>query len=162
MSFTPREFRNALGLFPTGVAVVTAVNAEGLKVGITVNSFTSVSLDPPLVSVNLSKHIASYNDLVNAGHFTINILKKSQRQLSTQFAQAYSNKWENVAFYLNEYQAPVLECALATFECRHYSKFDAGDHAILVGQVLNFDVANEEMPLLFYKGGYHELPASNL
>ncbi|WP_397475874.1 flavin reductase family protein [Pusillimonas sp.] len=157
MSFTPKEFRNALGLFPTGVAVVTAVNAEGLKVGITVNSFTSVSLDPPLVSVNLSKNIASYSDLLNARHFTINLLKKNQHQLSSKFARAHTDKWADVDFYLNEYQAPVLEHMLATFECEHFSTVDAGDHAILLGRVLKFTAEPESNPLLFYRGGYREI-----
>jgi len=161
MSFTPREFRNALGLFPTGVAVVTALNGDGAKVGITVNSFTSVSLEPPLVSVNLSKHIASYADLLSAKYFTINVLKKSQHQLSSQFARAHTDKWADVDFYLNEYQAPVLQHMLATFECEHYSTVDAGDHAILLGRVLNFDAEPESNPLLFYRGAYHELSGND-
>jgi flavin reductase (DIM6/NTAB) family NADH-FMN oxidoreductase RutF len=165
MRFTERMFRNTLGMFPTGVAVVTAQGAEGTLQGVTVNSFNSVSLDPPLVLFSLSRKLHSLNVFLTADAFAINFLQEDQQDLSLRFNKALSNKWEHVTYRTGVTGAPVILPALAVLECCLYAQYDGGDHIIVVGRVQHVECQECKPPLVYFRGRYHTLnfttPASD-
>jgi len=153
--FSPRQFRDALGLFPTGVTVVTARSHHGRQLGVTVNSFTSVSLDPPLVLFNLSTALASLSELLRADAFAVNVLTDRQSELSMRFARARTDKWASASSRPGRITAcPVIVPHLAVFECARYAVHEAGDHMIVIGRVLHFEYNDSASPLLFFRGGY--------
>ena len=153
--FSPRQFRDALGMFPTGVTVVTARSPRGHQLGITVNSFTSVSLDPPLVLFNLSTSLASLSELLQIDTFAVNVLTDSQSELSARFACAQSDKWASASSRPGRATpCPVLVPHLAVFECARYAAHEAGDHMIVIGRVLHFECNESASPLLFFRGRY--------
>ena len=152
-----RELRRALGQFATGVAVVTANGDAGRTVGITMSSFNSVSLDPPLVLFSLSRRAYSLPTLMDAGGYAINILARSQEHLSNRFAAPLADKWTAVDCERGLHGAPIIRGALAHFECIPYANHDGGDHVIFVGRVVRFSSSSQEEPLLFFRGRYHSV-----
>lgn len=160
-AFDAREFRNALGTFPTGVAIITTLDAHGSPVGLTCNSFSSVSLEPPLVSWSLRKASKSLQAFQAAPAFTINILAGDQDALSARFASSkVADKFGGVEWRAGHGGTPVLAGCLASFECATFAVHDAGDHLIFIGQVQRFDHGRPEDPLVFYKGAYVMLTQS--
>jgi flavin reductase (DIM6/NTAB) family NADH-FMN oxidoreductase RutF len=154
MSLDPREFRKALGCFATGITVAASRSAEGELLGITANSFNSVSLDPPLVLFSLHRNAYSLKAFAEAGCFSINILSEGQRALSDAFAKALADKWTGVAWETWDTGAPILTEALANFDCQTHSIHDGGDHMIFVGRVLRMRAAAAGRPLLYFRGAY--------
>jgi flavin reductase (DIM6/NTAB) family NADH-FMN oxidoreductase RutF len=156
-----KAFRNALGSFPTGVAIITTVDADGRPAGLTCNSFSSVSLDPPLVSWSLrlaSKSIALFRA---AAGFTINVLHDEQADLSASFASSTNTaKFEGVAHRAGWLDSPVLEGCAANFQCTTVAQHLSGDHVIFIGEVKVFEHAAEAPSLVFYRGGYMALTQS--
>jgi flavin reductase (DIM6/NTAB) family NADH-FMN oxidoreductase RutF len=148
----PRHLRSCLSRFVTGVAVVSYV-ADGQPRGVTVNSFTSVSMDPPLILVSLARTAKAAGHL-SAAPFTINVLKASQLDVALQFAgrprHGLRVTWKDTGDDL----APVLDGALATFRCRPWQAYDGGDHVLQLGQIAEADVSGEEEPLLFDRGRF--------
>jgi flavin reductase (DIM6/NTAB) family NADH-FMN oxidoreductase RutF len=157
--FSDREFRDALGLFATGVTVVTGISSDGARLGTTISSFSSVSLDPPLVLFSLSRRAAGFTAWSAVETFAVNILAEDQSAISTRFARAMTDKWEGVAPVYGANRCPLLNEALAWIECSSYGKHDGGDHLILVGRVDRLTVRNraEFRPLLFFRGKYRRL-----
>jgi flavin reductase (DIM6/NTAB) family NADH-FMN oxidoreductase RutF len=153
-TFDPRELRQAFGQFATGVTVVTARGQDGHRVGMTANSFTSVSMDPPLVLWCPNRNAPSLDDFVLGSHFAINVLAADQHHLSRQFATPSDDKFADVACRDGVGGVPVLDGAVATFECRTVSTYDAGDHVIMLGEVERYDAPGGE-PLVFHSGFYH-------
>jgi flavin reductase (DIM6/NTAB) family NADH-FMN oxidoreductase RutF len=153
-AFDLRDFRGALGQFATGVTVVTTLGVDGRKVGMTANSFTSVSMEPPLVLWCPSKRAPSLADFEESTHFAINILASDQHVLSRQFATPSTDKFAGAETSEGIAGIPLLDGALATFQCRTVSRHDAGDHVIYVGEVEKYENAGGE-PLLFHSGRYH-------
>ncbi|MEU6586613.1 flavin reductase [Nocardia sp. NPDC046763] len=149
----PRALRNALGLYATGVTVVTSRAPDGRKVGVTANSFTSVSLDPPLVAWCPAKKAPSLPDLVAASHFAVNVLAADQHELSRQFATPAPDKFAGVAHHDGIAGVPLLDNSIARFQCRTVQRVEAGDHVIFIGEVEQFDTCNGQ-PLVFHSGGY--------
>ena len=162
MSFTERTLRDALSLFPTGVAVVTARGGEGTLHGVTISSFNAVSLDPPLVLFSLARKLYSLEEFLSADAFAINFLQEDQQELSTRFSKALSNKWENVAHKAGVTGALVLLPAVAVLECTPYAQYDGGDHVIVVGRVNHIECQECSSPLVFFRGRYHKLTSANL
>ncbi len=159
MSFTAREFRDALGLFPTGVAIVTTLDAEGRPAGITVNSFTSVSLEPPLILVSVARTSRNF-DLFNVvSHFAVNLLREEQRHVSTAFASPTADRFGAVRHRAGHGNAPVIEGHLVAFECETYARYEGGDHVLLLGKVLSLGIDPNlpPKPLLYFRGQYREL-----
>lgn len=150
------EFRRVCGAFATGVAVATVTGRDGKPHGLTVNSFTSVSLDPPLVLVCIGHKAATHGPFSTAPAFAVNILDESQRELSERFASSHPRRFEGVAWRNGETGAPVLEEALAVLECEAWRKMDAGDHTIFVGLVKRASV-RDGRPLLYFGGKYRRL-----
>lgn len=159
MTVDPRAFRNALGLFPTGVAIVTTLAADGERIGATVSSFNSVSLDPPLILFSIANNAKAHNVWVTAQHYAVNILAESQSELSNRFARAMTDKWDGVKAATGAHDVPVFPDASACFECESYAKHDGGDHLLLIGRVVSYTTtaSSNPRPLLFYRGRYREL-----
>lgn len=160
-SFTPRQLRSALGLFPTGVTVVTALSPAGRRIGITVNSFTSVSLDPPLVSFNLARSLGSLRELLDAQTYVINVLTAAQAEISSSFARAETDKWACAACQIAPSGNPILMPHVAYFECSRHAMHEAGDHLIFLGRVTGFEINEQETPLVFFRGQYRSLQPSD-
>jgi len=154
-----REFRNALGAFPTGVTVVTTVDADGRPVGLTCNSFASVSLNPPLVLWSLLVYSPSMNAFQNASHFTVNVLSAAQRGLARRFATRADDKFSGVAWQAGLGGAPLLEGAVANFQCRCVDRYYGGDHVIFLGAVEAYAYTGAE-PLAFARGEFGTFTAS--
>ncbi len=152
--FDARQFRNALGCFATGVAVITTLGLKREMVGITANSFSSVSLDPPLVLFTLGRHAYSLKAFQAADHFAVNVLRQEQQDLSSRFAVALGDKWAGIDYEIWESGCPVLPGALASFECRIRNTYDEGDHVIFVGEVERMRSDAGGQPLVFLRGGY--------
>jgi flavin reductase (DIM6/NTAB) family NADH-FMN oxidoreductase RutF len=153
----PRTLRDALGCFATGVTVVTCVDEEGGPAGLTVNSFTSVSLDPPLLLVCLHKMAASSTALIEADNFAINVLQTEQQPASITFSTRVEDRFGTTPWSCGEAGAPILKDSLCVFECERFAVYDGGDHHILVGQVTkaSFDAGLD--PLLYFRGSYRRL-----
>jgi len=160
MDFDSRAFRNALGAFPTGVAVVTATNAD-IPIGITVNSFASVSLDPPLVLWCMDARSQRHDIFVAAAGFTISILGTEHREVSSRLARPGEHSLEGFKLLPTKLGPPALADSLAIFECARESTLPGGDHTILVGRVLRFTQPGQGAPLLFYRGKYSALDQKN-
>jgi flavin reductase (DIM6/NTAB) family NADH-FMN oxidoreductase RutF len=153
-SFSAQEFRAALGMFATGVTIVTARTAEGQLIGLTANSFNSVSLAPPLVLWSLSRAAASMAAFSGGSHYAINVLANDQKALAERFAMKGADRWSGVTFDLGAGGAPLLHGAAATFECFNRSRYEEGDHVIFVGEVERCAHRHGASPLLFHGGRY--------
>ena len=153
-SFSSQEFRSALGMFATGVTIVTARTAEGTVIGLTANSFNSVSLDPPLVLWSLAQAAGSLPVFRAGSHYAINVLAKDQKALAERFATKGADRWNGVGFVEGMGGAPLLEGAAATFECFNRSRYEEGDHVIFVGEVERCAHRIGASPLLFHGGRY--------
>jgi len=152
-TFDPRAFRRALGNFATGVTVVTAADASGRKVGVTANSFNSVSLDPPLVLWSIDKRSSSHGVFEEASHFAVNVLAADQIDLSNNFARPKDDRFAEIAYEPGEGGAPVFADCAARFHCEKYQQVDGGDHWIMIGKVVAFDDFGRS-PLLYHQGAY--------
>ena len=157
MSNDPAAFRNALGNFATGVAIVTTLCSKGTKQGVTANSFNSVSLDPPLVLVSLARTLTCFAHFESRSAFAVNLLRADQKELSRRFAMRGADKWQGVSHRMGALGVPILEHRLAIFECRPHARYDGGNHAILVGRVECFAIGAKHPPLIYFRGGYREI-----
>jgi flavin reductase (DIM6/NTAB) family NADH-FMN oxidoreductase RutF len=149
----PRDFRNALGTYATGVTIITAAAPDGKPYGLTCNSFASVSLNPPLVLWSLVVFSSSLTVFQNASHFTVNILGSSQQGLADKFAKSSNDKFAGVAWAPGLGNAPVLAESVANFQCRSVNRYYGGDHVIFLGAVEAYAYGAKE-PLLFARGSY--------
>jgi 3-hydroxy-9,10-secoandrosta-1,3,5(10)-triene-9,17-dione monooxygenase reductase component len=148
-----RRFRDVLGRFCTGVTVVTSMS-DGQPVGMTCQSFTSVSLDPPLVLFCPAKTSRAWPLIQRAGFFCVNLLSHDQLELSNGFASKGSDKFAGVTWRPSDTGAPLLEGVLGWVDCTVYAVHEAGDHYVVVGRVIDLGVEEAPHPLLFYKGQY--------
>ena len=149
-SFSIADFRAALGMFATGVTIVTARGADGEPVGLTANSFNSVSLEPPLVLWSLARSAGSMPAFERGSHYTINILAADQHALAERFASKAADRFRDLMF---------REGAAAVFECFNRSRYEEGDHVIFVGEVERCEQRAGAQPLIFHGGRYFtELP----
>ena len=153
----PRTLRDALGTFATGVTIVTATAPDGKHIGLTANSFTSVSLDPPLLLVCPARNAGSMPVLETAEYFAVNVLHIGQQGVSNLFAAKGEDRFAETEFELWDRGVPILANALASFECRKYAEYDGGDHVILVGEVERVRYAPQRDPLLYFRGKYRRL-----
>jgi flavin reductase (DIM6/NTAB) family NADH-FMN oxidoreductase RutF len=153
----PQALRTALGRFATGVAIITCVDTAGQRVGLTANSFSALSLDPPLVLWSLRRSSLSLPAFAAAAHFAVNVLAESQVELSRRFASSQvPDKFAQGHWAAGAGGAPVLAGSAAVFECATERELDGGDHALFVGRVLRVSDAGVA-PLLFQGGHYHML-----
>lgn len=153
--FSTPEFRASLAMFATGVTIVTARGANGELIGLTANSFNSVSLQPPLVLWSLA-HVASSMAAFSSGtHYAINVLAANQQDLAERFASKRADRWEGVAFTDGMAGAPLLLGAAACFECFNRSQYQEGDHVIFVGEVEHCSHTEGAAPLLYHGGRFY-------
>ena len=150
-----QRFSDALGRFATGVAVVTAVAPDGSKLGLTISSFNSASLSPPLVLWSLMKTASSMPVFQQISHYAVNVLGAPQKELALQFSRRNVDRWAGVDYQLGASGAPVLAGAIATFECHNRSQYDEGDHVILVGEVKHCRYQTGIAPLLYHGGNFY-------
>jgi flavin reductase (DIM6/NTAB) family NADH-FMN oxidoreductase RutF len=154
-AFDVRSFRRALGHFPTGVCVVTS-QADGARVGMTLSSFNSLSLEPPLILFSIEGETTSLPLWRKAKGFAVNVLAENQKDLSDRFAKSGSNKWEGATYAEGLFGAPVLPGVAAVLECAAWATHPGGDHVLFIAEVKRFRTT-ERRPLVFSKGRYAKL-----
>jgi flavin reductase (DIM6/NTAB) family NADH-FMN oxidoreductase RutF len=153
---TSEEFRHACGRFATGVTIATVVDAKGAPHGLTVSSFTSVSLAPPLILICLGHAVTAIRHFRAATHFGINVLGDDQRSLSDRFARKGEDRFDGLAWQPGVTGVPVLPGVLAAIECAVHRIVPMGDHDILVGEMVHSEV-HGGTPLLHFAGSYRKL-----
>ncbi len=151
-----QEFRKICGCFATGICVVTGALNNGRSVGITVNSFSSVSLDPPLVLFCLDKKNLNFDAFSMNKHFAINILSEDQEEISNNFATTSNDKFKDIEYNISINNTPILKDCLGVIECLMHAVHDGGDHQIIIGKVTNISCSDNN-PLIYYKGEYHNI-----
>ena len=156
MAIDGRDLRNAMGLFATGVTVITTKDTAGKPFGLTANAFSSLSLDPPLLLICVDKGVDCYNCFEESKVFAVNFLSLAQEELSTRFATKGIEKFEGLSYSVGELGVALLDGALAHFECTVAHAYEGGDHTIYVGEVQKL-VTSPGDPLLFYQGKYRSL-----
>ena len=150
----PNTFRQVLGCYPTGVCVITAIDPDGNPAGMVVGTFTSVSLDPPLVGFLPDKSSSSWPAIEKAGAFCVNVLASDQQGICRQLARKGPEKFEGVDYTLSPGGLPVLADAIALIECSIHSITEAGDHYFVLGAVRNLEATRDDDPMLFHRGRY--------
>jgi flavin reductase (DIM6/NTAB) family NADH-FMN oxidoreductase RutF len=156
MTVDQHSFRSVLGRFATGVTVVTALGGRNRDVGITVSAFSSVSLDPPLVSICIDHSASVYPALSKARYFVVNILSEGQESLARRFSETGPNRFDGVGYERGQCGPAIFLEVLGYVECEVLTRHEAGDHDIIIGAV-EVAVAHEGKPLLYYRGGYAQL-----
>jgi 3-hydroxy-9,10-secoandrosta-1,3,5(10)-triene-9,17-dione monooxygenase reductase component len=158
--FDSREFRSALGCFPTGVCVITTRRPDGKREGLTCNSFSSVSLTPPMILWSLARSAKSAPAFLQAEYFAVNVLSAAQQEISAHFARSADDKFAVIEHLLVEGigGVPLIEGATARFECRNQFQNYGGDHVVFIGTVERF-AHWDRVPLVFHRGRYAQVMA---
>lgn len=156
-NFDCRAFRDTLGCFATGVTVITALSASGEPIGLTISSFNSVSLDPPMILWSLSADSPSLEAFRGATHYAVNVLAAEQQEVSNRFAMRSGDRFANVAWRKSARGLPLIDGCCAWFECANELQYPGGDHLIFVGRVERFVQGEANLPLIFHGGRYREL-----
>lgn len=151
-----RNLRQALGSFPTGVTVVSCLDKNNNPLGFTANSFTSVSLDPQLISICIDKESFNIDTFSITEHFAVSILSESQQSISTTFATPNEERFKNIDWRSEDTGSPIISNAVAWFDCKTEQVVDAGDHLILIGKIITFD-SSPKTPLMYLRGNYVNL-----
>lgn len=160
--FDPMEFRNACSSFATGITVVTTMNQAGEPVGMTANSFSSVSLDPPLVLWSVGHQARSFETFSQAKHYAVHILHKGQEAISTRFASQGEDKFQGLTWTIGSVGCPILPDYAVCFQCQMEHVYPGGDHNILVGRVIALDNRGHEDALLFFRRNYYQLDGQSV
>jgi flavin reductase (DIM6/NTAB) family NADH-FMN oxidoreductase RutF len=147
-------FRKVLGAYPTGVSVVTAIGQDGGPIGMVVGTFTSVSLDPPLVGFLPDKKSSTWPQIEAAGHFCVNVLGSDQQAICRSVSAKGPEKFVGVDYAISRHNLPVIAGSIASIECSIHSVVEAGDHWIVLGNVLGLEITRDEDPMLFHRGRY--------
>ena len=153
-TFNSREFRNALGRFATGITIVTALGPDGKPIGVTISSFNSVSLDPPLILWSLATGSPKLEAFRQAGRYAINVLAADQRGLSNRFASRSDDRFADVPVHGGLDGLPLIDGCCAWFECAPEAHYPGGDHLIFLGRVERFARGDATSPLVFFDGAY--------
>ena len=154
-----RRFRNALGMFATGITVVTTRTPAGEPIGLTVNSFNSVSLDPPLIVWSLANELPGRPLFEGCEYYAINVLAEDQADLSQRFASRLGEKFAGLEFDSGVGGVPLLAGCCVRFQCRNTVRHAGGDHVVFISEVVDFDRGEERLPLLYFGGAYRQLRA---
>ena len=160
MDLSNEEFRSAMSLYPTGVAIVTTESNGCVPFGITVNSFTSLSLDPPLVMWNLDKTSDTFDAWFLAETFGVNFLKENQRHLAVRYSRKGEHQIASKDVNHGVTGCPLLADVLASIECKVRTRYEGGDHVIIIGEVIDIVMQSKASPLVFYKGTYSAIRCS--
>ena len=157
MKFNTHDFRHCMGRFATGVTVITTTIENNMPCGMTINSFTSLSLEPPLVLFNVDKNAYNHDNFANCTNFTVNILSEEQSDISQKFAQPSSLDWNNISYMENSNATPKLDGCISYIACNKEKVYAGGDHSIIIGHVTEMDIASEKNPLIYFKGKYRKI-----
>ncbi|MEE4277648.1 MAG: flavin reductase family protein [Halieaceae bacterium] len=157
MSFSSRELRDALGRFATGICLVTTVDEAGQALAVTVNSFASVSLEPPLILWSVQKNSDLYEVFIKAEHFAVAVLSEAQESHSTAYSLKDGHILRPEHYISASNGAPLIAGALVNFECSLERALDGGDHTILLGRVQRVVEGEKNPPLVFFGGAYRQL-----
>nr|WP_241481529.1 flavin reductase family protein [Mesobacillus campisalis] len=150
-------FKEVMGNYPTGVTVVTTTDENGVPLGLTVNSFASVSIDPLLVLWSIDKRVTSYEPFVNSGKFAVHVLAGDQSDTCMLFATKGTDRFASCEWKMSEHDLPIVSGAAGVMQCKTFKTVDAGDHTILIGEVI--DIQNHEKePLLYHKRNFGKIP----
>jgi flavin reductase (DIM6/NTAB) family NADH-FMN oxidoreductase RutF len=152
-----RMLRDAFGAFATGVAVVLGTDQRGAPIGLTISSFNSLSLSPPLILFSLRRSVLSFSAWQQTRGYSVNVLGAAQESIANRFGRASPSKWDGIDVTVGRFKVPVLPDALASFECVPHARFDGGDHEIFVGRVVDFRLPKDIPPLVFFRGQYRTL-----
>lgn len=157
MSFSQLDFRHCMGNFASGIAIATTSSDK--YYGITVNSFSSLSLEPPLILFCLDKSSGCHNAFINSENFAVSFLEESQKNISQTFAQPGEKNWDSVDyFYSPNKKQPVINNCLSYMECELHRVYDGGDHSIIIGEVIHLElISKDALPLVYFKGKYSKL-----
>jgi flavin reductase (DIM6/NTAB) family NADH-FMN oxidoreductase RutF len=153
---TSEQFRRACSRFATGVTIASVLDAQGTPHGLTVNSFSSVSLEPPLVLVCLGHAVTTIDAFRESKYFGINVLREDQQAVSESFARKGQDRFDGMEWYRGEHGVPLLEGVLAAMECQVHQRFTSGDHDIFVGEMISARIADGE-PLIYFASQYRSL-----
>jgi len=148
-----RELRNCFGKFATGITVITSVAKHGARIGLTVNSFSSLSIDPPMILWSLDNRSLNLEELKEASHFAVNVLASDQVEISNNFASPAEDKFKGIETLEGQFGMPLLKDTVAFLECINVHQYPGGDHTIFVGEVRDFAISNKK-PLLYANGQY--------
>lgn len=152
-----RDFRGTLGRFATGVTVITALAPDGEPIGVTISSFNSVSLEPPLILWSLSLNSPNLETFRQASHYAVNVLSVDQQEISDRFASRSNKRFEGILRHAGLGGVPLLEGCCAVFECTNEAHYPGGDHLIFVGHVERFALGEAVRPLIFHSGRYCQI-----
>jgi len=152
-AFDSRQFRDALGEFATGVTIICARTGDGRYVGLTANSFNSVSLEPPLVLWSLSRHSSSLAAFESAERYSVNVLSAKQTELARRFSRPHVDRFDGVGYRMGWADAPLIDGCAAWFECLHHARHRAGDHVLFIGEVATCERARGD-GLVFHHGEF--------
>lgn len=152
----PSEFRQLLGRFATGVTILTVPGADGKPLGMTANSLSAVSLDPPLISVCVDREAELHDVIIKAREFVVNVLASPQEVLARRFSDKHEDRFDGIGYHPGADGLILLDGVLAHIICERHTEFPGGDHTIVLGRVVG-GTTNEGHPLLFYRGGYAAL-----
>jgi 3-hydroxy-9,10-secoandrosta-1,3,5(10)-triene-9,17-dione monooxygenase reductase component len=150
----PALFRQVLGSYPTGVVAITATGTDGAPLGMVIGSFTSVSLDPPLVGFLPDKNSSTWPLIQAAGQFCVNVLASDQMDVCRQLASKGTDKFAGLDVAMSDHGHPVVADSIARIDCDLHSVIDAGDHWFVLGRVLALETTRDDDPMLFYRGRY--------
>ena len=157
MKFNTHDFRHCMGRFSTGVTVITTIIENKIPCGMTINSFTSLSLDPPLVLFNVDKNAHNHDNFANCKSFTVNILSEEQADISQRFAHPSTLDWNKINYTNNINDTPKIDGCIAYIACTKEQIYAGGDHSIIIGRVTDMNIASEENPLIYFKGKYRKI-----
>lgn len=157
--FNATEFRSALGAFATGVTIITTRSVDGVQAGLTANSFSSLSLDPPLVLWSIARTSSNFAAFASARYFAVHVLAADQQALAARFATRGADKFAALDFETDREGVPLLRHCAARFRCRTWAQYEGGDHQILIGEVLEIE-QSIRAPLVFHGGSYSSIPRS--
>ncbi len=157
MTIDTKKFRDALGHFATGICVATVASEREAPIGMTINSFSSVSLEPPLVLWSIQYNSECFASFEAVDKFALNVLSSEQEALSKAYSKKGEHELASAHYHLGRTGSPLIRDAMACFECRVWARYPGGDHLIIVGEVLEFTTRATRKPLLFYKGKYAQL-----
>ncbi|MBN8827675.1 MAG: flavin reductase [Sphingobacteriia bacterium] len=157
--FNEKEFKECLSHYSTGIVIVTTKYEDNLY-GLTVNSFTSVSLKPPLILFCIDKSASSLDAFLKSDSFAISILSSSQHEIAQKFANSNNEKWKSVKYVFGATGSPIILPNLSFMECEKFATYEAGDHYIIIGKVITLEVEKSEKknPLIYFRGMYHHSP----
>ncbi|HZG73416.1 MAG TPA: flavin reductase family protein [Chondromyces sp.] len=152
-------FKEALGNYPTGVTIVTTTTSEGKPVGLTVNSFASVSLDPLMVLWSIDHGVSTIKEFTEGGKFAVHILAGNQQELCKTFASKGVDRFSTCQWAFSNNHLPVIEGAFAVLECKTFKTVEAGDHTILIGEVTDIEIDKSKDPMLYHRRHFASIPA---